>query len=94
MTRPTLTEPTAIFFYLSKEPTPPEVLMTREQLEELRGYEPTKIIADYDEYVRRFEERSKKPKANLTMYKVAVARSNYDAVCSETEADPNFVRWI
>ena len=94
MTRPILTEPTAIFFYLSKKPLPPEVLMTREQLEYLRSLEPTKTVSTYEEYVRRFEEASKIPKADLTMYKVAVTRSNYDAVCSETEADPNFERWV
>lgn len=71
---------------------------SREEWETLRGYEPSKINPDYEnfvsQYVLREAERLKAVReCSFIIDKVVVDEENKQAIISEIESREDFIRW-
>lgn len=83
------------YFLVKIDPNKPApVAPTYEDWCELRGYEPSKVNPNYEDFVRVFLERSaKRPKRGFTICCVAIGVETSNVI-TETEQRSDFIRWL
>lgn len=86
--------PTELWYYctLPREEDK-EVMITAEQWEERRGYEPMMYHKPYEEYVEAFQKRQE-IKYDYMARVVVVRRDTVDQVYEQVTSLPDFVGWI